>query len=206
MDVTILDKNGTDKGKVELKSEIFEVDVNDTLIYEAIKNELANKRLGTASTKSRGEITGSTKKPWRQKGTGRARSGTRKSPIWRGGGVVFGPKPRNYKYKLPRKVKKLSYKSIFSLKAKNNRIKIVDDFSIENGKTKEMASVLKKLSDEKRIVLIYKNEDTLLKRSIRNIPNVKSLSVSRLNANDLFYAKDIIIFKSALEELDNLFN
>jgi len=193
--------------KVELASEVFGIEeINKHLIYEAIKCELANKRQGTACTKNRKVVRGGGRKPWRQKGTGRARSGTRRSPIWKGGGVVFGPMPRDYSYSLPKKQKRNSIKNILSLKCQQNVVKVVDDFKVDSGKTKDAFKIIKALASTDRVVLIYKEDDKMFKQAMRNIPIVRTLSYKRLAAHDLFYAKEVIIMKSAALELKDFFN
>ena len=190
----------------DLANSVFGIkEINNHLIYQAIRCELANKRQGTACTKERSDVRGGGKKPWRQKGTGRARVGSRRNPIFKGGGTVFGPQPRDYSYSLPKKQKRNSIKNILSLKAQNNLIKVVEDFKVESGKTKDADKILKSLTEAKRVVLIYKEDDPMLKRAFRNIPTIKTLSYKRLAAHDLFYAKEILILKSAADELKKFF-
>lgn len=204
MQLDILDKNGKSSGqKIELNTDVFNSKVSKACIYEAIKNELANKRVGTAFTKTRAEVRGGGAKPYRQKGTGRARHGSRRSPIWKGGGVVFGPRPRDYSYRLPRKIKQLAIRSILTKKRKEQNLKVVEDFTVDDGKTKTMATLLSSIVEKpEKIVLIYKEEDINIKRSIRNIPWAKGLNYKRLNAKDLFYSNTVLIMNSALKELN----
>ncbi len=197
--------DGSKKHEINLADEVFNIEISDGSIYHALKNELANLRLGTASTKGRSEVRGSGAKPWRQKGTGRARSGTRSSPVWVGGGVVFGPKLRDYSYKLPKKVKRLAIKSILSLKNKEDRISIIEDFTAESGKTKELVKVLKNFfPDEKTVIIIHK-DDAMLKRAGRNLPNLKFLKYDRLRAHDLFYGKRLLILETAVLKLNEFY-
>ncbi len=242
MNVKVIDLNGEAKEDINLADDIFNITPNDGVINEAIKNERANKRLGTSCTKDRSMIRGSTKKPWRQKGTGRARAGSRKSPIWRGGGTVFGPKPKDYSYKLPKKMKRLSIRSILSKRNQEDRIRVIEDIALENGKTKEVADKLYNMSMLKKDVGELKNnkkrkvirnyrltiitEDDhkylkkeavetkgekvetkthLVKQGCRNLPWVKCLSYDKLNAYDLFYSKEIMIEKSVLPKLEDLY-
>jgi large subunit ribosomal protein L4 len=200
----IVDKysiEGAVVGQVELSDNVFNAVVNDVLIYELIKSANANLRQGNSSTKMRSELKGGGSRPWRQKGTGRARHGTVNSPLWRGGGVVFGPKPRDYKIDLPKAIKRSAYRSLLSLKAKEGAIKVVEDFEIAQGKTKEIAQIGKVLSVEKG-VLITDREDALLKRSIRNIPWFFLNNVKRLSSRDIFYSKTIVITESAVKYLN----
>lgn len=201
---------GTDGNKLKsitLADEVFDTRISDGSIYHAIRNELANKRVGTASTKSRSEIRGSGAKPWRQKGTGRARAGTRKSPIWVGGGRAFGPKPRDYRYKLPKKIKRLAIKSILTLKNREDRIKIVEDFTVQTGKTKELVKILKALipNPAERTVIILSNDDPQLKRAGHNIPWLSFLSYNRLRAHDIFYGRQLILLEEAALKLGEFY-
>jgi large subunit ribosomal protein L4 len=207
MQLDLFDTNGKASGqKVELNTQVFNSKVSKAAIYESVKNHLANKRVGTASTKTRSEVRGGGAKPYRQKGTGRARHGTRRSPIWRNGGITFGPKPRDYSYKLPKKFKRLAIRSILTHKRKQQKLKIVEDFSIESGKTKDMVKILINIIEKpEKVVLIYKEEDIKIKQSIRNIPWAIGLNYKRLNAKDMFYAKTIIIQHSALKELNEMY-
>ncbi len=192
---------GSVVGQVELSDDVFNAVVNDILIYELIRSANANLRQGNSSTKMRAELKGGGSRPWRQKGTGRARHGTVNSPLWRGGGVVFGPKPRDYRIDLPKAIKRRAYRSLLSLKAKEGAIKVVEDFEIAQGKTKEIAQIGKVLSVEKG-VLITDREDALLKRSIRNIPWFFLNNVKRLSGRDIFYSKTIVITESAVKYLN----
>ncbi len=204
MNTKVIDLNGnfTDGG-VDLVDEVFNVEVNDHLIWEAVKNELANRRQGTHSTKTRHFVRGGGKKPYRQKGTGRARQGTSRSPVHVGGGVAFGPHPRDYSYKMPRKAKRNAYKSIFTKKLQSGNLTIVDEFKVDSGKTKDASNMLSGiLSDTRRVVLVYKDEDAMLKRAMRNLSWAKCISYQRLSAHDLFYAKQVVITKDAALELN----
>ncbi len=193
-------------GSVELADAIFGIkEINKHLIYEAINCELANKRQGTASTKEKGVVSGSGKKPWRQKGTGRARAGYKRSPVWRGGGIAFGPHPREYTKNMPKKQKRLSFKNIFSMQLQQGKIKIVEDFKIESGRTKDAFNILKSLTQKQRVLVIYKEDDTLFKRAFRNIPWVTTMSYKRLTAHDVYYAREILIMQGAAEELNKFF-
>ncbi|MBN2077609.1 MAG: 50S ribosomal protein L4 [Spirochaetes bacterium] len=187
-------------GSVDLSDSVFSVEVNDILIYELVKAANANLRQGTHKTKERSEVSGGGSKPWRQKGTGRARSGSNRSPVWRGGGTIFGPRPRSYRIDLPRSLKRSAYRSLLSLKAKEGSIKVVEDFKA-SGKTKDMATIGRALSITKG-VLITDAEDSLLKRSIRNIPWLGYNNVNRISGRDIFYSRDLIITESAVKFLN----
>ena len=205
MEAKVFSVKGEEIRTVELNDSVFNCEISEGTIYYAINSELANKRQGSASTRGRSEVRGSGAKPWSQKGTGRARAGHRRSPIWVGGGIAFGPKPRDYTVKVPRSMKKLAIKSILSLKNKNSSIKIVEDFSVDKGKTSEIASILKQLSVSERTVIILKDDDSLIKRAGNNIPWLSFLSYNRLRAHDLFYGKNILMLESAAVKLNDLY-
>jgi large subunit ribosomal protein L4 len=205
MDKKVYSIEGKELRDITLEDSVFAREISEGSIYHAINNELANKRVGTASTKGRSEVRGSGAKPWRQKGTGRARAGHKRSPLWVGGGTVFGPKPRDYSYTLPKKVKRLAMKSILSLKASSETFKVVEDFTVESGKTKELRTILTKLATEERTVVILKDDDQMIRRAGRNLPNVKFLSYNRLRAHDLFYGKNILVLEGAAVKLNEFY-
>jgi large subunit ribosomal protein L4 len=202
---------------------VFGLPVNEDLIWYAINNELANKRLGTASTKDRGEVHGSNAKPFKQKGTGRARRGDKKSPIMVGGGIVFGPRPRDFSYTIPKKAKCLAIKTILSLKAQSDTLKIVEDFAVDSGKTKDLLGILKNFSTGERTVLILRGEEVdehkgiddradvlpgvrMIKRAGNNIVWLSFLSHNRLRAHDLFYGRNIIMTESASKKVSEFYS
>ena len=190
---------------IELNDNVFGCEVSEGTIYYAVNNELANRRVGTASTKTRSEVRGAKSKPWRQKGTGRARAGRRRSPLWVGGGITFGPRPRDYSYKMPRKMKRAAMKSILSLKAKDGSMKIVENFTVESGKTKELAAILSKIIEKERTVLVLSEDDAMLKRAGANIPWLKFLSYNRLSAHELFYGKQVLVLEDAAKKLNDFY-
>jgi large subunit ribosomal protein L4 len=196
---------GKELRNVELDETVFDLPVNEDVIWYAINNELANRRQGNASTKDRGEVHGSNAKPYKQKGTGRARRGDKKSPILVGGGVVFGPRPRDYSYAMPRKAKQLAIKSILSLKAQSDTLKIVEDFSIESGKTKDLAKLLKNFGEDQRTVLILRDDDPKLKQAAANIPWLSYLSYNRLSAHELFYGRRVLMLETAAKNLNEFY-
>jgi large subunit ribosomal protein L4 len=197
---------GKEVRDIELDESVFGLPVNEDVIWYAINNELANKRVGTASTKDRGEVHGSNAKPYKQKGTGRARRGDKKSPILVGGGVVFGPKPRDFSYSMPKKAKRLAIKSILSLKAQDESLTIVEDFSIETGKTKDLVGLLGNFGPGVRTVIVLKDNDPDVKRAGANIPWLSFLSYNRLRAHDLFYGRRILMLESAAKNLGEFYN
>ncbi|MBN2039529.1 MAG: 50S ribosomal protein L4 [Spirochaetes bacterium] len=201
----VLDKYSIDGkvvGEIELADSVFKAEINDVLIYELVKAANANMRQGTHATKERSFISGGGTKPWRQKGTGRARQGSIRAPQWRGGGTVFGPEPRDYTITLPKKIRKEAMRSLFSLKLQEGSIKIVEDFSVESGKTRDAAKIGSALNIEKG-VLLTDNESIQLKRAIRNIPWFKYLNTKRLSGRDIFYSKSILITESAVQYLNS---
>jgi large subunit ribosomal protein L4 len=205
MNRTVYSKDGKELRSVDLDDAVFGLPVNEDLIWYAINNELANKRLGTASTRDRGEVNGSNAKPYKQKGTGRARRGDKKSPLMVGGGVVFGPKPRDFSYAIPKKAKRQALKTILSLKAQSDTLTVVEDFSIESGKTKELAGLLKNFGDSQRTVIILKDDDPRTKQAGANIPWLSFLSYNRLRAHDIFYGRRVIILEGAVGKLNEFY-
>jgi large subunit ribosomal protein L4 len=196
--------DGTAAREIELADAVFNREPSEGSIYHAIRNELANRRVGTASTKTRAEVHGSNKKPWKQKGTGRARAGDRKSPVWVGGGKIFGPKPRDYSYKLPRKVKRLAVASILSLKNQGDCLRVVEDFTVGSGRTKDLVAAVAKLASGERTVIVLGGEDALIRRAGRNLPWLSFLAWNRLAAHDLFYARRLLVLEGAVGKLNDL--
>ncbi len=205
MEKKVYSVDGKELRTITLDDNVFGLPVNEDVIYYAINNELANKRVGTACTKTRAEVHGSNAKPYKQKGTGRARRGDKKSPLLVGGGVVFGPKPRDYSYSMPKKVKRLAMKSILSLKAQDDRITVVEDFTVGDGKTKSLVKILNNFMKDERTVLVMKDDDAMLKRAGRNIPRLSFLAYNRLRAHDLFYGRRVIILESAVANLSKFY-
>jgi large subunit ribosomal protein L4 len=202
MNRTVYSIDGKELRSIELDDAVFGLPINEEVIWYAIQNELANKRLGTASTRDRGEVHGSNAKPYKQKGTGRARRGDKKSPVLVGGGTVFGPKPRDFSYSIPKKAKRLALKTILSLKAQSDMLQIVEDFSVESGKTKDLAGILKNFGGNERTVIILKDDDGKVKRAGANIPWLSFLSYNRLRAHDLFYGRRVIMLETAVKNLN----
>jgi large subunit ribosomal protein L4 len=202
----VYSKDGKELRTIELADAVFGLPVNDDLIWYAINNELANKRQGNASTKDRGEVHGSNTKPYKQKGTGRARRGDKKSPVIVGGGVVFGPKPRDFSYAMPKKAKRQAIKTILSLKAQSDTLKIIEDFSIESGKTKDLAGLLGSFQAGVRTVLVLKDDDPMIKRAAANIPWLSYLSYNRLRAHDLFYGRQVLMLETAAKNLNDFYS
>jgi large subunit ribosomal protein L4 len=220
MNRTVYSVEGKELRDIELDDAVFGLPVNEDLIWYAINNELANKRLGTACTKDRGEVHGSNAKPYKQKGTGRARRGDKKSPLMVGGGTIFGPKPRDYSYSIPKTAKRLAIKTILSLKIQSDNLKIIEDFSVESGKTRDLAGILKNFGAGQRTVIVLRGEEVtkgrddreevlpgvkLIKRAGANIPYLSFLAHNRLRAHDLFYGRNVIMTESAAKKLNEFY-
>ena len=197
--------DGQKLGQVELNDSVFAAEINDVLLYEFIKAANANLRQGTHSTKERSFVSGGGKKPWKQKGTGRARQGSIRSPQWRGGGIVFGPRPRSYKVELPKSLKSAAYRSIFSVKAKESVLKVIADFDVESGKTKDMQNILNKLGVE-RGVLVALDRDVKTRRAIRNIAGVKYNDAKLINGRDIFYSKQLLMTEGAVKYINEKYS
>ena len=205
MEKKVYSTSGKELRTITLDDKVFGLPVNDDVIYYAITNELANKRVGTACTKTRSEVHGSNNKPYKQKGTGNARRGDKKSPIMVGGGTIFGPKPRDFSYSIPKKEKRLAMKSILSMQAQSDRFTVVEDFTVESGKTKDLVKILNNFAKDERTVIILKDDDAKIKQAGRNLPKLSFLSFNRLRAHDLFYGRKIIILESAVKNLSDFY-
>lgn len=203
MKVSVLNRTGDDTGKkVDLKKDIFEIEPNDHAIYLDVKQYLANKRQGTSKTKERAEITGSTRKIKRQKGTGTARAGSIKSPIFRGGGRAFGPRPRSYSFKLNKKVKQIARKSALSYKAKDKGILVLEDFTLEAPQTRELFDISKNLNiDARKSLLVLPEPNKNIYLSSRNLENSKVVTVTELNTYDIMDASVVVFVESSINVL-----
>jgi large subunit ribosomal protein L4 len=200
--VDVVNLNKEKVGTVDLNDQLFGADVNKPLIHEAVVMQRASMRQGTASTKTRGFVSGGGKKPWRQKGTGRARSGSIRSPLWRGGGTIFGPSPRNYGYAFPRKKYRAALRGVLTAKMQEGAVLVVDRLELADAKTKPMAQILKKLDAVNRTLIVVSEIDEKLSRAVRNIPSVKVLSVQGLNIYDLICARNVLIPQEAVTKLE----
>lgn len=207
MTLDVLKIDGSKSGdKIDLSDSIFAIEPNDHAIYLSVKAFLANQRQGTSKSKERGEVRGGGKKPWKQKGRGGARAGTSRSPLWVGGGTIFGPRPRDYRQDLPKKVRRLARKSAFSYKAKDSQLLIVEDFNIEQPKTKEFSKILSALKvSGKKILLLTEANNSNVYKSGRNIPKVKVLEASKASTYDLLNNQILILQKSAVKEIEKTF-
>jgi len=203
--VALYNTEGTTVGEIELKDEIFGVEINEALLHQVVKVQLANKRQGTQSALTRAEVRGGGIKPWRQKGTGRARHGSIRSPIWIKGGVVFAPKPRDYRMALPKKMKRLAMKSALSSKVVDNDIIVLESLELSQPKTKEMANVLKNLKVDRKALLVLPGKNEVVERAARNIPGVKLAFVNTLNVLDILNYDKFIITKDAVQKVEEVY-
>lgn len=203
--VTVFDMNGKGVGEMELADSVFGIEPNETVVHEAIVNYLANQRQGTQSTLTRAEVSGGGRKPWKQKGTGRARQGSTRSPQWIHGGIALGPKPRDYSYSLNKKVKRLALKSVFSSKALENDIIVVDKIELDGYKTKAIADMLKALGATRKALIVLPNSDQVLIKSAGNIPGIKTASVNTLNVYDVLNCDKFIVVKDAVAKIEEVY-
>jgi large subunit ribosomal protein L4 len=205
MKVSVLDINGKDTGRqVELVADVFGIEPNDHAIYLDVKQYLANQRQGTHKSKERGEITGSTRKIKKQKGTGTARAGSIKSPVFRGGGRIFGPRPRNYSFKLNKNLKRLARKSALSIQAKDNNLVVIEDFNFEAPSTKNFINVLKALDlDTKKSLFVLGESNSNVYLSSRNLKNSKVVNNTGLSTYSVLNANKVVISESSLEGINN---
>ena len=192
-------------GEIELKDEVFGVEVNKDALYQVVRMQQANKRQGTQSALTRAEVRGGGAKPWRQKGTGRARHGSIRSPIWIKGGVVFAPKPRDYSYTVPKKIRRLALKSALSSKVENNTIIVMDSLELPEAKTREMVKVLKNLRVEDKALLVIPGKNETVERAARNLPNVKLTYVNTLNVLDILKYNRFIITQDAVRLVEEVY-
>ncbi|GLY12785.1 50S ribosomal protein L4 [Pseudobacillus badius] len=202
--VTLLNQNGAEVGEIELNDSVFGIEPNQHVLFEAVMMQRASLRQGTSKVKNRSEVRGGGRKPWRQKGTGRARQGSIRSPQWRGGGTVFGPVPRSYSYKLPKKVRRLAIKSALSSKVAEQNIIVLEALSFDAPKTKEFASVLKNLSVNSKALIVTEalNENVAL--SARNIPGVTVVEANGVSVLDVLGHEKLIITKAAVEKVEEV--
>ena len=201
--VSVYNIEGKEVGSIELNDAVFGVEVNEHLVHMAVVNQLANNRQGTQSAKTRSEVSGGGRKPWRQKGTGHARQGSTRSPQWTGGGVVFAPKPRDYSFKMNKKEKRIALLSALSSKVADNKIVVLDAFNLDEIKTKKFAEVMSNLKVDKALVVIEgENKNVVL--SGRNIPTVKVSATNEINTYDVLKYETLVVTKAAVEKLEEV--
>ncbi len=204
--VPIYKHDGSEKGTVELPQDVFGIEPSMSAIYQVVKVHLANRRQGTAKAKTRSEINVSKAKPYRQKGTGRARAGSANSPVWVGGGVIFGPQPRNCKQKINKNIRRLGLKSAYSIKASEDNVIVVEDFELKEPKTKSVASVLNVLGlSGKKIMFLLPGQDEMLYKSIRNIPNMKTEAAENANTYDVANSDVLLMTPTSVERVKEFF-
>ena len=202
--VKVYNMSGAEVGTIDLNDDIFGIDVSEHAIHMAVVQYLANKRQGTQSAKTRAEVSGGGKKPWRQKGTGHARQGSTRSPQWTGGGVVFAPKPRDYSFKLNKKFKRLALKSALTTKAAEEKIIVLDELTMPEVKTKEMAKVLANINAGKALV-VMDGSNTNVILSARNIPDVKTSAVNTINVYDILKYNTLVLTKEAVAKIEEVY-
>lgn len=206
MNVKVYNQDGAEVGSVDLKDEVFGIEPNEAVVHQYVVNYLARQRQGTHDTRTRTDVRGGGRKPWRQKGTGRARAGTIRSPLWRGGGTVFGPHPREYGSRLPRKMKSLALRSVFSDKAKSDRILVIDKIALDQIKTKSVVTMLTKLDlAGKKCVILDEGKNEVLSISCRNLQEVVYTRASLANGYDMLNADFLIMTKAGLEKVEEVF-
>ncbi|HIC92761.1 MAG TPA: 50S ribosomal protein L4 [Anaerolineae bacterium] len=202
--VPLYNMEGQTIGQVELRDDIFGITPHVPVMHQALVRQLANARLGTHKTKTRGEVSGGGRKPWRQKGTGRARHGSIRAPQWRGGGTVFGPRPRSYRQKMPKKMRHLAYKSALSVKAKEGQIIVLDKLEMPEPKTKAMAALLDALAVDSSALILLPERNENVEKSARNLPGVKTLRAQYLNVRDLLGYDYLVMPLGALEVIESI--
>ncbi|MFS1516749.1 50S ribosomal protein L4 [Cytobacillus sp. Hm23] len=202
--VTLYSQNGSTVGEVELNESVFGIEPNKSVLFDAVIMQRASLRQGTHKVKGRSEVRGGGRKPWRQKGTGRARQGSIRSPQWRGGGIVFGPTPRSYSYKLPKKVRRLALKSALSTKVLENDIVVLESLAFEAPKTKEMVNILNSLSADRKALIVTADQNEFVTLSARNIPGVTVISATGVNVLDLLNHDKLVITKDAVEKVEEV--
>ena len=200
----VLKVDGSKSGSVELNDAVFAIEPNNSVLFEAINLQRASLRQGTHAVKNRSAVRGGGRKPWRQKGTGRARQGTIRAPQWRGGGVVFGPTPRSYAYKMPKKMRRLALRSALSFKVQENSFTIVDTFGFEAPKTKEFKQVLANLSIDTKVLVVLENGNDFAALSARNLPNVSVVTSDNVSVLDVVSANKVLATQTALTQLEEV--
>ena len=203
--VKIYNMLGKEAGEMELSADIFGVEPNAAVLHSAVVNYLANQRQGTQSTKTRTEVSGGGRKPWRQKGTGRARQGSIRAPQWTHGGIALGPKPRSYNYVLPKKMRRLALKSALSSKVADGALLVLDELKLDEIKTKTVAAMLTALNADRKVLLVLPEKNDVAVKSARNIPGVKTALVNTINTYDILNADKLIVVKDAVAKIEEVY-
>lgn len=204
MQVPVYNVQGEQVSEAELRDEIFSAPINRGLMHQAYLRQLANARLGTHKTKTRGEVQGGGRKPWRQKGTGRARQGSIRAPQWRGGGTVFGPAPRSYRQKMPRKMRRQALRSALSVKAAGSQVVLLDVLEMAEPKTKQVMGILRNLGIDSSVLILLPGRDEVILRSVRNLPKVRTLVAQYLNVRDLLSFDYLVVPMASLEVIEGI--
>ena len=199
---TVYDRDGKETGTLELPPSVFNAPVNEAVLHQAVRRQQANDRQGTHDTKTRGEVSGGGKKPWKQKGTGHARQGSTRAPQWRHGGVVFGPHPHTYEQKMPRKQRRLALRSALSVKSQENAVRVVEEIALEAPKTRTLAAFFDQLGAGARTLFVIPEHDLMLEKSTRNLAGVKTILATNLNPSDVLTADTIVFTRSALTQVE----
>ena len=200
--VAVFDREGKETGQVQLPDAVFNAPVNSAVLHQAVLRQQANDRQGTHQTKTRGDVSGGGKKPWKQKGTGRARQGSTRAPQWRHGGTVFGPHPRSYDQKMPRKQRRAALPGALSAKHQDGAVRVIEEVTLEEPKTRVMADLFAQLETGLLTLLVIREHDLNLEKSTRNLTNVKTILVSNLNPADVLTADTIVFTRTALSEIE----
>jgi len=201
VEISVVDASNSERGKVTLPS-AFAASVSDGAMFEQVLSQRASRRRGTAATKTRGLISGGGKKPWRQKGTGNARAGSNRSPIWRGGGTMHGPQPRSYAYRLPKKARRAALRSALSQKARDGQVRVIEGFGFDAPKTKEMRVLLGKLGIDQSVLIVLPEHDAAVELSARNLPRVQATTVDGLNVYDVLRYEVLLVARDALVRIE----
>ena len=200
--VTVYDREGKESGQVALPEAVFNVPVNAAVLHQAVRRQQANDRQGTHETKTRGEVSGGGKKPWKQKGTGRARQGSTRAPQWRHGGTVFGPHPRSYEQKMPRKQRRLALKGALSVRSQEGAVRVVEEIALDAPKTRVVADLFDQLGAGSRVLFVIPEHDLMLEKSTRNLAGIKTILGVNLNPSDVLTADTVIFTRSALSQVE----
>lgn len=203
--VVMINQLGEEVGKIDLNEAVFGIEVNEHAVYEVVKNQLANKRQGTQSAKTRAEVRGGGRKPWRQKGTDRARQGSTRSPQWTGGGVVFAPKPRDYSYSVPKKVKRLALKSVLTSKVNDEEIIVLDKLELDAISTKAAQEVISKINIGRNALFVVSERDEKVYRSFKNIPNVDTVVADKMNVYDILKYDSFVVTQDAVKKIEEVY-
>ncbi len=204
--IDVINTQGNVVGEAELSESVFAIEISEHAVYETVKNHLANRRQGTQSAKTRAEVRGGGRKPWRQKGTGRARAGSNRSPLWTGGGIIFAPKPRDYSYTIPKKTKRKAIKSALTYKLENEELIVLDELKFDEISTKNAAQIISTLAADKKVLLAVAEKDEVIYKSFRNLSNVNVVVANLLNVYDVVNSDVLILTKDAVKLVEEVFN